>query len=143
MLDETLEKYGLLDEKEEQVPINKPRTRGLKRAIALEMKKEVELADQLTLNEQLAMVINENREPRLDRSNQHLEQLLEKTNRDNDILRRKVKHYAQKEKIVMAKLKRANEKIEDLTMEEKKNLDILAEAFLQDQPHRHTPFYKF
>lgn len=31
----------------------------------------------------------------------------------------------------MAKLRRTNVKIEDVTMEEKKNLDILAEASLQ------------
>ena len=82
----------------------------------MERQKEVELVDQLTLNEQLAMVINENREPWLDRANHQLEKLLEKANRDNDILRRKVKHYAQKDKIAMVKLKRANEKIEALTM---------------------------
>ena len=78
------------------------------------------------------MVINENREPWLDRANQHLEKLLAKANRDNDVLRRKVKHHAQKEKITMPKLKRANAKIEALTMlEEKRKLDILAEASLQ------------
>ena len=78
------------------------------------------------------MVINENNEPWLDRENQHLEKLLEKENKGNDILRRKVKHYAQKEKIAMAKLKRANEKIEALTMqEEKMKFDTLVEASLQ------------
>ena len=132
MLDETLEKYGLLDEQDEQAPRGGPRTRGLKRAIALERQKEARIVDHLTLNEQLAMVINENREPWLDRSNQHLEKLLVKANKDNDLLRRKAKHHAQKEKIAMAKLKRANAKVEALTMlEEKINLDILVEPSLQ------------
>lgn len=81
MLDETLEKYGLLDEKEEQVPRKIPRTRGIKRALALERQMEAELADHLTLNEQLAIVINENRETWIDRVNQHLENLLEKANK--------------------------------------------------------------
>ena len=66
MLDETLEKYGFLDEKALR---GRPRTRGLKISLALEIQKEAKIVDQLTLNEQLAMVINENREPWLDRSN--------------------------------------------------------------------------
>ena len=131
MLDETLEKYGFLDEQDEEAPRSRPRTRGLKRALALERQKEAHIANQLTLNEQLAMVINENREPWLARANKNLENILEKANKDNDLLRRRVKHHAQKEKIAMAKLKRANENIGDLTMEEKRKLDILAEASLQ------------
>lgn len=131
MLDETLKKYGLLDEQDEQESRGKPRTRVLKSALALEIQKEAWIADQLTLNEKLAMVINENREPWLDRANQNLENILEKANRDNHLLMRKVKHHAQKEKIAMAKLKKANAKVEALTMlEEKRKLDILAEASL-------------
>ena len=76
-------------------------------------------------------MINKNREPWLDRANKHLEKLLSKSSKDNDLLRRNVKHHSLKEKIAMAKLKRANAKIEDLTMEEKKKLDILAKAFLE------------
>ena len=82
------------------------------------------------------MVINEKREPLLDRANQHLENILENENKDNDILRKKVKHYAQKDKIAKAKLKRANAKIEALTMKnEKRKLDIPAEASLQALQH--------
>ena len=56
---------------------------------------------------------------------------MEKENKDNDILRKKVKHYAQKDKIATTKLKRANAKIEALTMkEEERRLDILAKASL-------------
>ena len=144
MLEETLEKHGFLEEQEEQEPRSRPRTRGLKRALALERKKEVELANQRTLNEQLAMVINENQEPWLDRPNEHLEKLLGKANKDNDILRRKIKHYAQRDKIAMAKLKRAYAKIEALTMQnEKKKLDILAEASLQTYSHHHPSFHQF
>lgn len=43
----------------------------------------------------------------------------------------KIKHQAWKEKIALAKLKRANAKIEHLIMKEEKKLDILAEASLQ------------
>ena len=52
---------------------------------------------------------------------------MERENRYNDILRRNVKHYAQKDKIATAKLKRANAKIEALTMQkEKRKLDKLS-----------------
>ena len=78
------------------------------------------------------MVINENREPWLDRVKQSSEKLLAKVNKENHLLRSKVKHHAQREKMPMAKLKRANAKVEALTMVEKKRkLDILAEASLQ------------
>ena len=55
----------------------------MKRALAIEREREVELVDQLTLNEQLAIGFGENREPWLDRANQHLEKLLAKANKDN------------------------------------------------------------
>ena len=72
MLEETLETYGVTDEVVEQVPRRRPRTRGLKRALALERQIEFELANHLNLNEQLAMVINENRESWLVRANKHI-----------------------------------------------------------------------
>ena len=62
LLEETLETYGDTNESEEQVPSRRPRTRGLKRALELERKREVELSNHITLNEQFTMVINENQE---------------------------------------------------------------------------------
>ena len=72
MLKETLENFGELDDDEDQPLRQRPRTRGLKRALVLERQREDDLADQLTLNEQLALEINKNREPWLDRANLHL-----------------------------------------------------------------------
>ena len=129
LLDEAYERYGETNEVDEQVPRIRPRTRGLKRALELERQKDVELANKLTLNEQFAIIFNENWEQCLDRYNQHLEKLLKKENRDNDILRNRAKKYAKKNKTARPKLKRANAKIEALTMkEEEKRLDILNEA---------------
>lgn len=51
LLEETLEKFGELDDDEDRPPRHRPKTRGLKRALALERQWEAELADQLTLNE--------------------------------------------------------------------------------------------
>ena len=50
-LDEAYERYGETSEVEEQVPRRIPRTIGLKRSLELERQKEVELANELTLNE--------------------------------------------------------------------------------------------
>ena len=62
MLDEAYERYGETNEEEEKVPRKRTRTRGLKRALELERKKEVELANELNMNEQFAIMVNENRE---------------------------------------------------------------------------------
>ena len=96
-----------------------------------ERKREPELANELTLNEKFAKMVNENREYWLERVNGHLENLLKNSKKDNDIQRKVAKHYAMRDKIARAKLKRAHAKIEALTkQEEKKRLDILAEASL-------------
>ena len=103
----------------------------MKRALELEKKREVELVNQLTLNEQLAIMINEDRDHWLDRANQHLEKLLDKARKDNDIQIRMAKHYAKRNRIARSKLKRENAKIETLTMKkEEGRLDILVEASL-------------
>ena len=58
-----------------------------------------------------------------------MEKLLEKSNEDNDFFRTRIKLDSRKERIALAKLKRANAKLEVLTkQEEKKKLDILAEV---------------
>ena len=45
LLEETLERFGEPDDEEDQPPRQRPRTRGLKRALALERQWEAELAD--------------------------------------------------------------------------------------------------
>ena len=131
MLDEAYERYGEKNEAKEQVPRRRPRTRGLKRALELERKSEVELANELTLNKKISIIVNDNREKWLDRANHHLDKLLEKENKDNDIFIRRAKKYFKKNQIASSKLKKVKSRLETLT---KKNegykLDILAEASL-------------
>ena len=115
LLDEAYEMYGETNKAEEQVPRRRPRTRGLKRALELERQKKVELANQLTFNEQFAVIVNENQEQWLDRANQHLEKLMEKENNDNDILRKRGKHYFNKNQISSSKLQKAKSRLETLT----------------------------
>ena len=131
LLEETLEKYGLLYETEEQVPRRRPRTRGLKRALELGRQKERELPDEVTLNEKFSVVISEDKEGWLQEKNDHLEKLLKRAKKYNHIQIRMAKHYAKRNKIARSKLKKANAKIEILTMqEEKRRLNILVEASL-------------
>ena len=93
--------------------------------------RESELANQLTLNEQFAKMVNENWEHWLERVKTHLESLLDKAKRDIDIQIRMAKYYAMRNKIARATPKRARAKIEALTRQaEKRRLDILAKASL-------------
>ena len=88
------------------------------------------MAEQLTPSELLALQISKDRESWFDRDNLHLERLLEKAKKDNDIQRKMEKHYAMRNKIAKAKLKRAYAKIRALTEQKKERLDILAEVSL-------------
>ena len=113
------------------MPRRIPRTRGLKRALELEKQKEVELPNQLTFNEQFAMIVNENWEECLDNANQNLDKLIEKAKKDNDILRKRAKHYFKKNQITSSKLQKAKSRLETLAKKiEGEKLDIIAEASL-------------
>jgi len=129
LLDEAYGEYS--DQLEEQVPRRRPRTRGLKRALELKKQKEVELANELTLNEKFTKMINENWEHWLERVKNHLEKPLGKAKRDTDMQRNMAKYYFRRNQIARAKLKAARARIQALNhQEEKKKLDILAEASL-------------
>ena len=132
MLYEAYERYGETNEAEEKVPRKRPRTRGLRRALELERKKEVELANELTLNEQFSIIVNENQEKWLDRANRHLEKLLEKENKDNDIFRRRANNYFKKNQIASSKLQKGKSRLETLTNKnEGEKLNILADVSIQ------------
>lgn len=138
MLDETLEKHCLFEEKDEQEPRGKPRSRDLKRALELERQKKRDIVDEAMLYDQLLDMIKEEKESWLQATNEHLENSLKKYKKDNIIQRRMTKHYAKRERNAMAKFKAPKEKIEGLThIEENKKLDILAEASLHALPHQH------
>ena len=67
------------------MPRRRARTIGLNRALELEKHKDAELANELTLNEQFPRMINDNQEHWLERVKNHLENLLDKAKRDNNI----------------------------------------------------------
>ena len=69
-----------------------------------------------------------------------MERLIQKANKDNDLLRTRVKLHARKERIALAKLKRANAKIESLTKQgEEERLDILSEVSLHQAIDNQVP----
>ena len=105
LLEETLDRFGEINDEEDQPPRWKPKTRGLKRALALERQKEAELAEQLTPSELLALEISKGRESWVNRVNLNLEIFLENEKKDNDIQRKMAKYYAMRNKIARAKLK--------------------------------------
>ena len=131
-LDEVLGTHDDTEEEEEQLPRRRPRKIGLKKALAKEREQEAALAEQLTPSELLAMEIDYDREPWLERENIHLEGQLEKTKRDLDLQKKMARHYALRNKIARAKLKRALAKIQELRKEkDKENIDIIVYASLQ------------
>ena len=67
----------------------------------------------------------------LEREKLHLESQLGKAKRDTDMQRKMARHYAMRNRIARAKLKRAHAKIQALTKKkEKERLEILVEVSL-------------
>ena len=89
-----------------------PRTIGLEKALAKEREQEESLVEQLTPCELHAMEIDYDQEPWIERANMHLEGLLENTKRDLDLQKKMARHYALRNKIARAKLKRSLAKIQ-------------------------------
>ena len=105
---------------------------GLKKALAKQREQESTLAEKLPLDELFSMEIAYDWEPWLEISNIHLEAKLGKANKDLDVQRKMTKHYARRNQVARAKLKKAQTKIEAIKEEKwQVNLGILAQASLQ------------
>ena len=63
------------------------------------------LDEDLDMEERIALEINEDREYWLDKVNDHLENILEKANKDNHLLRHMAHHYQTRNMICNIKLK--------------------------------------
>lgn len=114
---------GTLDdteEEEEQLLRKRPRKIGLNKALAKEKEQETTLAENLNPSEILAMEMEYDWEPWLERANINLEGQLEKTKRYLYLQKKMAKHYALRNKITRAKLKRALTKIQALKEEKGK-----------------------
>ena len=119
-------------EDEEGQSRRRPRTMGLKKALAKQREQESSLAEQLPLDALLAMEIAHDWEPWLERANIQFEAKLKKSNQDLDLQRRMTKHYAWRNQIARAKLKKAQTNIQALKEEKiQANLGILAQDSVQ------------
>ena len=68
------------------------RTKGLKKALQ-EEEEHILLNEEIDLEDKIALEVNRDKEYWLNRVNDHLEKLLEKENRDNQLLRHMAQHY--------------------------------------------------
>ena len=86
----------------------------LKKALEKQREQESALAEQIPLDEMLAMEIAHDWEPWLERANIQLKAKLKKANQDLDLQRKMTKHYAQRNQVARPKLKKAQTKIQAL-----------------------------
>ena len=109
----------------------RPRTMGLRKALAKQREEESTQAETNSLQELLALEIEHDMESWLERANTNLEAKLEKANRDLDLQRKMAKHYAQREQFARQELKKAKIQIKTLKEEnDQASLGILAQASL-------------
>ena len=119
-------------EGEEEQPGKRPKTMGLRKALAKQKEEELTLVEKLSLTELLAMEIEHDRESWLERENIHLEAKLKKENEGLELQRKMTKYYAKKHKLVCAKLKEGLLEAQNLKeAKEHDSLGFLAEASLQ------------
>ena len=106
----------------------RPKTRGLKRAL----EKEKREGQSLSFDQQLAQEIEDDREVWLEKVKIHLEELLKKANKENQMLRHMAQHYQSQNKICNIKVKQMKDELKEIWKGKKggEKLKILAEASL-------------
>lgn len=109
----------------------RPKTRGLKRALEVE-RQSSHPPEQLTFDELISMEINQDKEYWLGRVNEHLEKLLKRAKRDNNLQRHMENHYCAINIISQIRLKQLKKRLKEIQMKlkEKDSLDFLVEASL-------------
>jgi hypothetical protein len=110
----------------------RPRTRGLKKALQ-EEQEQILLNEDLDLEDRIALEVHQDKEYWLNRVNEHLEKLLEKENRDNQLLRHMAHHYQAQNMIANVKVKQLENKLKEAKKDQKDegNLEMLAEASMK------------
>ena len=111
------------DDEEEGQARKRPKTMGLRKALAKQKEEESAQAQQFPLIELLAMEIEHNRESWIERANIHLEAKLEKANKDLSLQWRMTEHYKQRNHFARKKLKTAQS--EGTTPNDEKDQDRL------------------
>ena len=116
------------DHDETQTIKTRPKTRGLKRAL----EQEKHEAEQLGFEERIAKEIDDDREVWLDRVNHHLENLLHKEKKDNEMLIHMSNRYITRNKTNNNKIKHSKDKYKQTLIKKKEEdkLEILVDASL-------------
>lgn len=109
-----------------------PRTRGLKKALQ-EEQEHILLNEDLDLEDRISLEVHKEKEYWLNRVNEHLEKILRKENRDNQMLRHMVHHYQAQNMIANVKVKQLENKLKEAKKDEKDkgNLEMLAKASMK------------
>ena len=105
------------EETKKKVKKKRPRTKGLKKALKEEKGHNL-LDENLDMEDRIALEINEDKEYWLDKVNDHLEKLLDKDSKDNQLLRHMAHHYQTRNMICNIKLKQLKNKLKE-TLKEK------------------------
>ena len=116
------------DHDDTQTINSRPKTRGLKRAL----EQEKHEAEKLSFEERIAKEVEDDREVWLDRVNLHLENILHKANKDNEMLRNISNRYIIRNKICNIKIKNMKEKHKKTLIKHKEEdkLEIIFDASL-------------
>ena len=98
-----------------------------------EEQKQILLIEDLELEERIALEVHQDKEYWLNRVNEHLEKLMEKENRDNQMLRHMAHHYQSQNMIANVKVKKLKNKLKETKRERKDegNLKMLAKASIK------------
>lgn len=94
-----------IEHHEGHVARKRPRTIGLRKALQRERDQQKPPMEELTFEERIAMEINEDRQFRLDKVNFHVENLLDKANRDNKLQKKMAIHYYTRNQVAKVKIK--------------------------------------
>lgn len=78
-----------------------------------EKQEQIMLNEDLDLEDRISLEVHQDNEYWLNRVNEHLEKLLEKANRDNQLLRHMVHHYQAQNMITNVKVKQLENKLKE------------------------------
>ena len=120
-----------LDENQEKVTSEQPRTRGLQRALQ-QQREQSPPKEQMSLDDLITAEINQNREFWFEKVNFILENLLKRDKGDNKFQIHMVSHYYTRNQVSKFKTKKLKEKLNEtlIKKKEKVRLDFLVYASL-------------
>ena len=110
----------------------RPRTKGLKKALQ-EEEEHILLNEELDLEDIIALEASQEKEYWLNKLNENMEKLLEKSNRDNQLLRHMAHHYQAQNMSCNVKVKQLENKLKEAQKDQNDEgkLEMLAEEYMR------------